>query len=45
MASPLLPILHTAKGNLRVVVVYKIIYRRRRGVAQRIGGLEKMEKA
>ena len=44
MASLILPILYTAKGYLRVVVVYKIIYRRRRGVAQRIRDLEKIEK-
>ena len=31
-------------GYLRIVVVYKIIYRRRRGVDQKIRGLEKMKK-
>ena len=44
MASLLLPIDPTAYDYLRVVVVYKIIYRRRRGAAQKIGGLETMEK-
>ena len=45
MTSPLLPILHTVKGYLRVVVVCEIIYRRRHGAAQKIRGSEKIEKA
>ena len=44
MASPLLPILHIAKGYLRAAALYKIIYRRRRGAAQKIRGLEIIEK-
>ena len=44
MASLLLPILYIVKGYLRAVVLYKIIYRRRRGAAQKIRGLEIIEK-
>ena len=44
MASLLLPILHTAKGYFRVVIVCEIIYCRRRSEAQKIRGLEIIKK-